>query len=82
MDRVVFRRYGNGEIIALFPDQIASGVYLCNSYMHVGQHGAADYTRVVSQTKPAKPEEYQTLATELAQIGYKLETRKRYNWRG
>ena len=71
MDKVIFRVYPDGEIIALFP-QIAAGYggYSCQSYMHVGQHGAADLYWVVKQTKLATQEEYQALLKELEQKGY------------
>jgi len=71
MDKTVFRVYRDGEVIALFP-QIAAqvGGYLCESYMHVGQHGAADPLMVVMRTKLAVPAEYRELLAELEQIGY------------
>jgi hypothetical protein len=78
--RVIFRRfkrhYTLGEIIALFPD-IPDHAGMIMSYMHVGQHGGADYTRVMGITKPATPEEYAALARELTSIGYKLDIRKK-----
>ena len=44
MTKVVFRRYPDGQVIALFPDIPWSGRRgEITSYMHVGQHGAADY---------------------------------------
>jgi len=71
MDKTVFRVYPSGEVIALFP-QIAAqvGGYLCESYMHIGQHGAADTHIVVGQTRLATQEEYQPLLEELEQIGF------------
>ena len=43
MTKVVFRRYPDGQVIALFPDIPWSGRRgEITSYMHVGQHGAAD----------------------------------------
>ena len=42
MTKVVFRRYPDGQVIALFPDIPWSGRRgEITSYMHVGQHGAA-----------------------------------------
>jgi len=73
---VVFRRYPDGEIIALFPG-IKDPRRMVSSYLHVGQHGAADYGLVISQTTPAKPEEYKDLAEELTAIGYNLKIYKR-----
>jgi len=73
---VVFRRYPNGEIIALFPG-IKDPRGMVSSYLHVGQHGAADYGWVIMQTTPATPEEYKELAAELTAIGYNLKAYKR-----
>ena len=64
--RVVFRRWRDGGgVIALFPELPADthGIY-CDSYMHVGQHGGADYHAVVRQTDPATPEESAAMAEE------------------
>jgi len=77
-DKVVFRIYPDGEVIALFPQISASlGGGLCESYMHVGQHGGADPILVVSRTKLATPKEYANLYAELEQIGYNLQPAKR-----
>lgn len=81
-DRVVFRRWKEGDVIALFPDQ-PEGRGLVNyyiardTYQHVGQHGAADYHGVVRDTKPAKPAEYRDLLRELKGVGYTPCVRKR-----
>lgn len=76
--KTVFRIYKDGEVIALFPQVSAEqwGVY-CQSFMHVGQHGGADITTVVTQTRLAKLKEYKALAMELRQRGYKLQIAKR-----
>jgi len=68
--RVVFRRWDNGDIIALFPD-LEEGEGYCLSYEHVGQHGGADY-RIINDTEPAKETEYDSLFKELSSIGYNL----------
>lgn len=71
MTRVVFRRYSDGQIIALFPDVPWSGRRNeITSYMHLGQHGAADYRHVVTTTKPATEKESAGLLNELRQVGY------------
>lgn len=78
--KVIFR-YWNGDVIALFPELPGDmNPETCMSYMHVGQHSAADYGHIIDQTKPAKPEQYAELAQELESIGYKLEIKKRANW--
>ena len=40
------------------------------SYMHVGQHGAADYAGVIAMTRPAHEKEYRNPLSELRAIGY------------
>jgi hypothetical protein len=72
--RVVFRRWREGGgVIALFPELPADAHgHFCDSYMHVGQHGGADYHGVVRYTAPATPEESAALAAELIRIGYWL----------
>jgi hypothetical protein len=74
-DVVVFRRWRDcsGDIIALFPEIPADdqGVY-CQSYMQVGQHGAADYHSVIRLTAQVSPKQYAPLAEELWRIGYDL----------
>ena len=77
--KVVFRvwkgQHGSG-VIALFPE-IDEGSGYCSSYEHVGQHSGADYSRVISSTRPASPVEYEALRQELESIGYGLEIRSR-----
>lgn len=77
--KVVFRWYRRyGECVALFPQIAADNQgYSCQSYMHVGQHGAADPDCVVAQTRLATSEEYESLAKELRSRGYHLDIRKR-----
>ncbi len=69
--KTVFRIHPDGDVIALFP-QIAASVegYPCQSYMHVGQHGAARINCVILQTRLAKPAEFNPLLKELKQLGY------------
>lgn len=72
--KVIFRKYRDGQIIALFPEfKEKNGVL---SYMTVGQHGMADYN-VIRATKPAKPTEYSSLLNELQYIGYNVRICKR-----
>jgi hypothetical protein len=76
---VIFRRFKDGDVIALFPciAAVAMDPRFCQSYMHVGQHGAAD-PRLVHDTRPAHPCEYSALKRELHQIGYRLKVRRRF----
>lgn len=73
---VVFRKYPDGSIIALFP-KLPWGKEQCGSYMHVGQHGEADYQGVIDTTKPAQPGEYEDLKRELEGLGYNLRILRR-----
>lgn len=70
---VVFRVWTKEDdaVTALFPTLKEHGGYV-QSYMHVGQHGAASYSGVVAASRPAKPAEYAALKRELESIGYKL----------
>lgn len=69
--RVVFRRYPDGQVIALFPDTPWSGQRgEVTSYMHLGQHGAADYAGVIAATRQAREDEYGNLLSELQATGY------------
>ena len=73
--KVIFRKYKDGDIIALFPDLQASS-HFCESYMHAGQHGGADYQSVIADTSLATWDEYEDLQEELESIGYNLLIRK------
>jgi hypothetical protein len=81
---VIFRKWPKsegGDVIALFPLEPATvgNPYHCESFQHVGQHGAADPNGLIQVTKPAKPEEYANLQRELESEPYRynLEVRKR-----
>ena len=72
--KVVFRKFKDGEIIALFPE-IVSGRYIM-SYVHTGQHGEAS-PLLVSDTRSAKRAEYLPLFRELSGLGYNLRVMQR-----
>jgi hypothetical protein len=78
-DIVIFRKFPDGDIIALFPYLSAECLnpWPCQSYMRVGQHGAAD-PPIVHDTCPARPHEYAALKAELEHIGYRLMVRQRF----
>jgi hypothetical protein len=79
--KVIFRKFKDGDIIALFPElQADMSRGNCQSYQHVGQHGAASYD-LVNNTKPATKEECANLAAELTSIGYNLDVKRRINKR-
>ena len=65
--KVIFRKTTDGEIIAFFPE-INVNWNKIMSYMHVGQHGEADYGFYKKCTKTATEEEYKPLLNELKVI--------------
>lgn len=68
--KVVFRKFHNHEIIALFPELPGTNdPFTCLSYMHMGQHGAAS-ADLSPYTTAAKPAEYEELRRELVSLGY------------
>lgn len=81
-DIVILRRWKGtrGDLIALFPeipaDEYGSEV---SSYMHVGQHGAANYEHVISQTKPVLwwANDEMDFLNELQSLGYQTDVRAR-----
>ena len=74
--KVVFRKYKEGDIIALFPE-IKESDYKVSCYQHVGQHGLTDYHETIKCTKLATDTEYQDLKKELETIGYEVTVLKR-----
>jgi len=77
---VIFRKYCNGQVFALFPYIPEFRYGTCMDYMHVGQHGTA-HLGIIKNTKLATEEEYKDLHSELInQVGYKLRILKKMNW--
>lgn len=71
-EKVIFRKWPDGQIDALFPEiPYDDKGWSCMVYARVGQHAGANCARVIGETVPATPEEYQSLLRELGQIGYK-----------
>lgn len=68
-ERVVFRKFKDGEVIALFPDQYSPRTGMIGSYMHNGQH--SDTQPHVGDTTPAEYHQYHDLYMELKRQGYK-----------
>ncbi len=67
--KVIFRRFKNGDVIALFPALAGDmNPNTCSSCMHVGQHGSA--TASLQDTYATN--DYLPLKQELESIGYKL----------
>lgn len=75
---VIFRKLEYGHVIALFP-YIKEPDYCCASYMHIGQHGIADYDHCVKISKLALSFEYFDLKKELESLGYNLQIKKKIN---
>jgi len=82
-EKVIFRAWIYGcEVIALFPEIAFDTIgYNCQSYMHVGQHGAANPNSILSDTRPARPDEYRKLYKELTDMGYDLKIIKRFRYK-
>lgn len=79
--KVIFRKFMNGDIIAMFPEIPGSSPFYCISYMHIGQHCTADPWWITDDTTPARPEEYADLKVELESIGYNLKVVKRFTYK-
>lgn len=73
--KVVFRKFPEGDVIALFPDYPYSPQGGIWSYQHIGQHGEASPS-LIEEFQPASPEEYADLLEELQSIGYNLKVLK------
>lgn len=75
--KVVFRKFPDGEVIAMFYELLNyRDKSVCESYMHVCQHGGCTLY-LVNKTQIATPEEYADLKEELESIGYNLDIRKK-----
>ena len=77
---VIFRAFKQGgDVIALFPLIPATdGGWRCQSYQHIGQHGAACPHICRNTTRPATRAEIAPLRRELTRLGYRLKTIKRF----
>lgn len=72
-----FRKWPDGTIDALMPEEIASYDGHCTVYSRIGQHSPADYSHCITSTSPASPEEYAPLLKELTGIGYNVQVIKK-----
>lgn len=68
--RVKFIKFKEGDVIALFPDEIADTKGNIMSYQHIGQHGGA--SKDLLHYKRATFIQYKDLAKELENIGYNI----------
>lgn len=69
---VVFRKYKDGAVVAIFPNDKLDTSGNVTTYMHVGQHGAGSLEYMNGYLELALPEEYADLKRELEEIGYSL----------
>lgn len=77
--KVIFRKFPDGEIIALFPELPGTNdITTCLNYMHVGQHGSGKAT--CEGTKPASLIQRHILQEELEMIGYNLTIVTRFSY--
>ena len=80
LDKVIFRKFADGEIIALFPEIPGTNNFsTCLDYVHNGQHGSCNIRQVLDMTFKPSDIECKALASELAAIGYNLDIKQRYS---
>jgi len=81
---VVFRCNKSGDfkgvVFAMLPHECGdrSGHVTC--YQHIGQHGTADYSGCIRDSRPATEEEYADLKKEMEGLGYNLKVVKKQNY--
>lgn len=77
--KVIFRVYGNNEVVAIFPEDLGTtNPYTCSAYTHIGQHFSVFPDSLIGETKPCPEDLYKDLKEELESIGYNLKVIKRY----
>tara|TARA_R110002111_G_C5682609_1_gene343934 strand:- start:217 stop:468 length:252 start_codon:yes stop_codon:yes gene_type:complete len=69
---VQFKKFHDGDIIALFLYEKWDLNGCITSYMHIGQHSGAS-KKLCNDLDNAKPNEYMELKKELEIIGYNFE---------
>lgn len=62
----------NSDLFAYFPEEDFDNKGNKVGYSHIGQHGAVD-PKYAEESRPATPEEYADLKSELESIGYNLD---------
>lgn len=83
MTQVIFRKWNcDDSVVAVFPqvyhNEELYGRHIVTTYEHVGQHGSAAFSLAMTHSKPAQPQEYADLLSELRSRGYDdLQIRKR-----
>ena len=75
--KVIFRKFSDNSIIAMFPELPGTNnANTCLNYMSTGQHGAGSAD--IGWTKPASLNEALPLVRELISIGYNLQIVSRF----
>ena len=85
--KVIFRYWkdnscpGN-EVIAIFPELAGnSDPSICQSYQHIGQHGACNPYHIIDNSRLATEAEYTILKRELeCHYGYNLKVVKKHRY--
>ena len=77
--KVIFKKFPEGDVIALFPELAGDNnpYKTCLSYCHLGQHGAASVE--LSSLKSATMSENYKLYWELVGLGYDLQIVYRFS---
>lgn len=83
--KVIFRKFPDGEVIALFPELPGTNsVSDCLNYMHVGQHGSGkatlDGTKSIAIDDCPCQVKVNQLRRELRAIGYTLTVVSRFSY--
>ena len=79
---ITFRKFKDGQVIALMPHEVDDMLGNVNCYMHVGQHSTADYNHIIATTKLATPREYADLLNELEKgFGYNIKVVSKRNYK-
>ena len=69
---VSFRKFPEGDVIALWDEEPNQNLEYISSYQIIGQHSEA-CPSLLEALLPATPEEYQSLLDEMNSIGYTVE---------
>jgi len=67
------KEHGFDDVFAFFPKENYNDFsdQTKNSYTHIGQHGPC-HVDYAAESRPATPEEYKDLKSELESLGYNL----------
>lgn len=78
MTKVIFRKWNNGQIIALFPGEAADACEdHCSSFDKQCGHSAACCDSIILLSRPPSSDEYAELREALVRLGYSLKIARR-----